>query len=67
MDSQGYKGTRDSDDEGGKGEGTATPIKAKDMAKKGEKALDKAMKDSHKKDVKEGQDDLDVIKRLLKK
>lgn len=67
MDSQGYKGTRDSDDEGGKGESKATPIKAKDMAKKGEKALDKAMDDAHKKEVKEGQEDLDALLKLLGK
>ena len=65
MDAQGYKGTRDS--EGSKGEGKATPIKAKDMAKKGEKALDKAMADAHKKDVKEGQEDLEAILRIVKK
>ena len=47
MDSQGYKGTRDSDDEGGKGEGKATPVKAKDVVKKGAKALDKAMDKAH--------------------
>ncbi len=91
MDSEGYKGTRDSDDEGGKGEGKATPIKAKDMAKKGEKALNKAMDkahpdyDKHEKkliskmshaekvdkgwarEVKEGQEDLDAILRIIKK
>lgn len=67
MDSQGYKGTRDSDDEGGKGEGKATPVKAKDVVKKGAKALDKAMDDTHKKDVKEGQEDLDAILRIIRK
>jgi len=67
MDSEGYKGKRDSDDEGGKGEGKATPVKAKDVVKKGAKALDKAMDDAHKKDVKEGQEDLDAILRIIKK
>jgi hypothetical protein len=65
MDSEGYKGKRDSDDEGGKGEGKATPVKAKDVVKKGVKALDKAMDDSHKKDVKEGQEDFDAMMRIL--
>ena len=91
MDSQGYKGTRDSD-EGGKGEGKATPVKAKDVVKKGAKALGKAMKDTHpdynkheKKligkmsnaekadkgwrnpNIKEGQEDLDAILRIIRK
>lgn len=46
-------------------EGKATPIKAKDMVKKGEKALDKAMDKAHKKDVKEGQADLEAMLRIL--
>jgi len=48
-------------------EGKATPIKAKDMVKKGAKALDKAMDDAHKKEVKEGQEDLDALLKLLGK
>ena len=45
----------------------ATPIKAKDAEKDAEKALNKSMDKAHKKDVKEGQEDLDAILRLLGK
>ena len=47
--------------------GTGKPVKAKDMAKKAGKALDKAMDKAHKKDVKEGQEDLDAILRIIRK
>jgi hypothetical protein len=54
--------------EDGKGlEGKAKPIKAKDMAKDAEKKLEKHMDKAHKKDVKEGQEDLDAILRIIKK
>ena len=66
MDSEGYKGTRDDGDSKGP-EGKATPIKAKDMAKDAEKKLEKHMDQAHKKDVKEGQEDLDAILRIIKK
>ena len=65
MDSEGYKGTRD---DGNKGpEAKAKPIKAKDFAKDAEKKLNKEMDKAHKKDVKEGQEDLDAILRIIKK
>jgi hypothetical protein len=48
-------------------EGKATPVKAKDFAKDAEKKLGKAMDKEHKKDVKEGQEDLDAILRIIKK
>jgi hypothetical protein len=67
MDSEGYQGKRDSDNEGGKGEGKATPVKAKDMAKSAEKKLNNSMDDAHKKEVKEGQEDLEAILRIIKK
>jgi hypothetical protein len=67
MDSEGYKGSRD-DYEIGKGkEGKGTPMKGKDVAKKAGKALNKAMDKAHKKDVKEGQEDLDAILRIIRK
>jgi hypothetical protein len=47
--------------------GKATPIKAKDAEKDAEKALNKSMDKAHKKDVKEGQDDLDAILRIVRK
>ena len=47
--------------------GKATPVKAKDAEKDAEKALNKSMDKAHKKDVKEGQEDLDAILRLLGK
>lgn len=65
MDSEGYKGTRDDDSKGP--EGKAKPIKAKDFAKDAEKKLNKAMDKAHKKDVKEGQEDLDAILRIIRK
>jgi len=48
-------------------EGKAKPIKAKDFAKDAEKKLEKHMDKAHKKDVKEGQEDLNAIMRLLGK
>ena len=47
--------------------GKATPAKAKDAEKDAEKVLNKSMDKAHKKDVKEGQEDLDAILRLLGK
>ncbi len=47
--------------------GKATPIKAKDAAKDAEKVLNKSMDKAHKKDVKEGQEDLDAILRIIRK
>ena len=47
--------------------GKATPVKAKDAAKDAEKVLNKSMDKAHKQDVKEGQDDLDTLLRLLGK
>jgi len=47
--------------------GKATPIKAKDAEKDAEKALNKSMDKAHKKDVKEGQEDLDAILRIIRK
>lgn len=47
--------------------GKATPSKAKDAEKDAEKVLNKSMDDAHKKDVKEGQEDLDAILRIIKK
>lgn len=46
-------------------EGKATPIKAKDMAKDAGKKLEKHMDKAHKKDVKEGQDDLAAMMRII--
>lgn len=65
MDSEGYKGTRDDDNKGP--EGKAKEIKGKDFAKAAEKELNKQMDKAHKKDVKEGQEDLNAIMRLLGK
>ena len=48
-------------------EGKATPVKAKDFAKDAGKKLNKQMDKAHKKDVKEGQEDLDAILRIIKK
>ena len=48
MDSEGYKGHREDGDPYAKG-GKATPTKAKDVAKKGAKELDKAMNKAHEK------------------
>jgi hypothetical protein len=47
--------------------GKATPVKAKDAAKDAEKVLNKSMDKAHKKEVKEGQEDLNAILRLLGK
>ncbi len=47
--------------------GKATPAKAKDAAKTAGKVLNKAMDKAHKKDVKEGQDDLNAILRIVRK
>jgi hypothetical protein len=47
--------------------GKATPVKAKDAEKDAEKALNKSMDKAHKKDVKEGQEDLDAILRIIRK
>ena len=67
MDSEGYKGIRD-DYEIGKGkEGKAKPVKPGEVAKKGADALNKAMDKEHKKEVKEGQEDLDAILRIIRK
>jgi hypothetical protein len=67
MDSEGYKGSRD-DYELGKGkEGKGTPMKAKDAAKKFGKELDKQFDKADKKEVKEGQEDLDAILRIIRK
>jgi hypothetical protein len=45
----------------------ATPSKAKDAEKDAEKVLNKSMDKAHKKDVKEGQEDLDAILRIIRK
>ena len=47
--------------------GKATPAKAKDAEKDAEKVLNKSMDKAHKKDVKEGQEDLDAILRIVRK
>ena len=47
--------------------GKATPIKAKDAEKDAEEALNKSMDKAHKKDVKEGQEDLEAILRIIRK
>jgi hypothetical protein len=66
MDSEGYKGHREDGDPYAKGS-KATPSKTKDTAKDAEKVLNKEMDKAHKKDVKEGQEDLEAILRLLGK
>ena len=66
MDSEGYRGSREDGDPYAKG-GKATPSKSKDTATDAEKALNKSMDKAHKKDVKEGQDDLDAILRIVRK
>jgi len=66
MDSEGHKGSREDGDPYAKGS-KATPSKSKDTAKDAEKALNKSMDKAHKKDVKEGQDDLVAILRIVKK
>jgi hypothetical protein len=55
------------DSDAGKKEHYGKMVKPGDVVKKGVKALDKAMDKEHKKDVKEGQEDLDTIRRLLGK
>jgi len=67
MDSEGYKGHRGNEDPGKGPEQVVKPAKTKDVAKDAEKALNKAMDDAHKKDVKEGQEDLDAILRIIRK
>lgn len=68
MDSEGHRGHREDGDPYAKG-AKATPAKAKDVAKKGAKDLDKAFNKTHdkKKDVKEGQEDLEAILRIVRK
>jgi hypothetical protein len=67
MDSEGYKGTRDNDDAGKKQThlGPKHMMKAKDASKQAEKILNKEMDKSHNKDVKEGQDDLAAMLRII--
>lgn len=60
------RGGESSGDPHAKG-GKATPAKAKDAEKDAEEALNKSMDKAHKKDVKEGQDDLDAILRIIRK
>ena len=68
MDSEGYKGSRDDVDElGKKKEGTGKMVKPEEVAKDAKEKLDKAMDKAHKKDVKEGQEDLEAILRIIKK
>lgn len=62
---------RDGDDEdAGKKQihlGPDSIIKAKDLAKDAKEKLEKSMDKAHKKEVKEGQEDLDAILRIIKK
>lgn len=81
MDSEGYKGTRDEYELGKGKEGKAKPITAKkavsDAEKIMNKAYDKMMKSMSNKekadkgwrnpDIKEGQEDLEAILRIIKK
>jgi len=55
------------DSDAGKKEHYGKMVKPGDVVKKGVKALDKAMDKEHKKDVKEGQEDLDAILRIIRK
>jgi hypothetical protein len=55
------------DSDAGKKEHYGKIVKPGDVVKKGAKALDKAMDKEHKKDVKEGQEDLNALLRLLGK
>jgi len=64
---KGAPGWNISDDESGGKEHYVKAAKPKDVVKKGEKALNKAMDKAHKKDVKEGQEDLDAILRIIRK
>lgn len=45
--------------------GKATPVKAKDIDKDAETELNKTMDKAHKKDVKEGQEDLEAMLRII--
>jgi hypothetical protein len=68
MDSESYKGTRDNDDDAGKKQTHLGPkhmMKAKDVVKQGEKALNKEFDKAHTKDVNEGQDDLAAMMRII--
>ena len=56
----------DDDEPGGK-EHYVKVAKPKDVVKKGADSLNKAMDDAHKKDVKEGQEDLDYMLRIINK
>ena len=47
--------------------GKATPIKADKAKKDAEEVLNRSMDKAHKKDVKEGQEDLDAILRIIRK
>ena len=47
--------------------GKATPVKAKDAAKDALKTLNKSIDKAQQKDVKEGQEDLDAILRIIRK
>jgi hypothetical protein len=66
MDSEGHRGHREDGDPYAKG-AKAKPSKSKDAAKDAEKALNKSMDKAHKKDVKEGQEDLEAILRIVRK
>lgn len=66
MDSEGYKGHRGDEDPGKGPEKYVKHVKAKDAEKDAEKELNKTMDKAYKKDVKEGQDILEAIKRLMK-
>jgi hypothetical protein len=63
MDSEGYKGHRGDEDTGKGPEKIVKPAKAKDAKKELNKAMDKA----HKKEVKEDQEELDAILRIIRK
>jgi len=67
MDSEGYKGHRGDEDKGKGPDKTVKPAKAKDVAKDAEKELTKSMDKAHKKDVKEGQEELESLLKLLGK
>ncbi len=67
MDSEGYKGHRGDEDSGKGPEKSVKPIKSKDAAKDAENVLNRSMDKAHKKDMKEGQEDLDAILRIIRK
>lgn len=81
MGSEGYSGSREKyrrrdrdhrdgshvTDLGKKKEGTGKMVKPSDVAKDAKEKLDKAMDKAHKSDVKEGQEDLEAILRIIKK